>query len=137
MLTTLKFTPDQIIPVICNLCKLRTIMQTYLCRCVLCTETFPSRLVLREHQIAVHELNREYICALCGKDYSCQGGLLVHMKEFHEPTDPDEEKECPICHKVFKNILRLRAHNRKQHGGAVTCELCGKTFKNKVRYHIY
>ena len=100
-------------------------------RCSLCTETFLTPKAVQEHQILVHQLSREYICALCGKEYRSTGGLSVHMEVEHAPTDGPSE--CDVCHRMFKTQPRLRAHKRKQHSGEVTCELCGKIFKNKVR----
>ncbi len=61
-------------------------------RCFLCTETFPSNAAIREHQLAVHELRREAICALCGK-----AGLRIRIHEScwirigFRNTDPDPD----------------------------------------------
>jgi transcription elongation factor Elf1 len=80
----------------------------------------------------VHQLSRDYICALCGKDYSSAGGLSVHMAVEHGPAK--QPIKCDMCNMTFKIVARLKAHKRKQHSGVVTCEHCGKTFKNKVGY---
>lgn len=63
--------------------------------------------------------------------YTTNENYLLKLHMYRHTTE--KTLPCPICQKLVKNTVHLRAHMRNRHTSSakVTCELCQKDFKSQ------
>lgn len=108
-------------------------------RCFHCDRDFSGRTALKYHVDIVHKGQVNCLCNICGKSFSRQLGLELHMRRHND----DARLKCDICQKAFLTRQMLKEHF-VVHTGAkpFTCKYrdCGKTFgfsagrRNHYRY---
>ncbi|CRL05136.1 CLUMA_CG018007, isoform A [Clunio marinus] len=107
---------------------------TLLFCCPECQMAYPEKESLESH-LAVHKIDRRYICDICGAGLKRKEHLERH-KLGHNPERP---YVCHICLKGFKRKEHLNLH-AVIHSGHKTeiCSECGKGFyrKDHLRKHI-
>lgn len=61
-------------------------------------------------------VNARYHCGSC--EFSCadESVLKRHVRKHLALV-------CDVCNRIFKDILRLRFHTKKYHGGLITCTM--------------
>ena len=78
-----------------------------------------------------------HICDICGKSFSRDGSLKVHIKTEHEGK---RSHVCKVCDKSFTQHSHLKTHVESVHEGARThvCSVCGKSFghRSNLNQHI-
>lgn len=108
-------------------------------RCDHCAREFSGRAALKYHVNIVHKGQINCLCNICGKSFSRQLGLELHMRRHND----DVRFICDICQKAFLTRQMLKEHF-VVHTGAkpFKCKYpdCGKTFgfsagrRNHYRY---
>ena len=83
---------------------------------------------LKVHQISVHEQTKNYHCVLCEQSFSSKLGLSAHKKNVHNEIKK-ERIQCHLCNKSLSKIKLMehisKVHeNIRNH----KCEKCGKSF---------
>ena len=113
-------------------------------RCGFCDEVFLGKYSYAAHTKSIKEpcpkkveyFNQErHFCSMCGHSCRTKGGLMFHVKNFHEKSE--EELPCPFCGLKFPNSQKLTQHKRNHHDPC-SCDLCGKHFKARslLKKHI-
>ena len=139
--------------------KMVTINETKLTPCHMCCEKFSSKLKLRQHLEAVHEIvtenkcpqcsftaknkmtlswhlsehhnNEKMICNFCGAKLRSKHSLNVHIKLVHTGV----KMPCPKCAFSTRSAANLRRHFRLRHtDSGETCAFCGNVYK-RVKWH--
>lgn len=74
------------------------------------------------------EVERKYICQICGKRYKYSDALSKHKRVHNN----DKRYECPYCDMKFMIWSTRRRHVDKEHTGfsRFDCHLCDKKFFN-------
>ncbi|KAJ6639292.1 Zinc finger protein [Pseudolycoriella hygida] len=87
-------------------------------RCNVCSETFPSKLILSGHNRSVHGSDSVFQCSKCPKKYRKRGHMQNHLRS-HEDNAVQAENydfQCSECGKTFRTngnlIFHERSHNR-------------------------
>jgi hypothetical protein len=87
-----------------------------LLKCKLCPtlSPFSSSSNLRRHQQAIHEQRRDFVCAVCHKEFAQAGSLKVHVESMHEGV----RYVCPVndCDKSYRSKGGCTEHIRNMHG---------------------
>lgn len=82
----------------------------YLKICSLCGKCFFSAFGFNYHVSITHStLEGGPQCRVCGKLFTCQSKLLIHMKSHNKRGDI----KCPVCNKLFKHKHCLKGHSCK------------------------
>ena len=68
-------------------------------------------------------------CEKCGKVFSSNTKLTIHMKRDH--LNAEATHHCVPCGKHFVDLGQLKAHNYQSHGEREKCLKCEKTFLTK------
>ena len=83
-------------------------------------------------------------CTICGKFYKKESSLRIHMKLNHQEdqcgsnSKGNNNAECDICQKSFKNQLALTKHVYGVHEQArYNCDNCSKTFSTAKNLQIH
>ncbi|CAL8110770.1 unnamed protein product [Orchesella dallaii] len=109
-------------------------------KCTLCDIPFPTgRDFYYKHWTQVHKekkddnLERNYICDLCGTAFRQKNGYDKHKYYVHGDGNLKENyKKCPHCDKEFKQNITLNSHIRRYHEGALIikydCYRCEEKF---------
>ena len=128
--------------------------------CRVCGERFAKSVMRREHEKAVHRLNKleklrqEMICPVCGHQAPHRKAFSRHRLLWHK----EGESPCKDCGQLFgtrwdlkvhlkeahqrKNV-RLNANNQpkqevqQEEGEEFYCEFCGKGFSNQKQYKCH
>lgn len=86
-----------------------------------------------------HRISR-HTCSVCGKGYSSQSYLSIHLKTHETGYGTKYDFKCTACDKVFYSSENLRAHFSRTHihGQGHICDYCGKkvTSKSSLREHL-
>jgi len=72
--------------------------------CSYCPKLFTTPAALKRHVMFIHENVKPFICDCCGK-----GSKTITALNEHKLVHTDEcPFECPVCHRRFKNMARLK-----------------------------
>lgn len=103
--------------------------------CDVCGLRYISQDVVYHHKKTKHSEGSTPAVCHCGKTYSSQSNLVLHIKHFHNRKD--YEAPCKQCGKVLANASLLKEHVRIYHtaGGQnnYLCTVCGRRFHQKKR----
>ncbi|XP_069999850.1 uncharacterized protein [Penaeus vannamei] len=94
--------------------------------------TFVTSEGYNNHVASMHEGQKPYACATCGKRFTYQHSLRNHYA-LHEPPKEEREYPCPTCGKVFTHPSSLIYHRDSTHnnGRMFVCHICNASFKHK------
>ncbi|XP_058798726.1 zinc finger protein 84-like isoform X3 [Phymastichus coffea] len=97
--------------------------------CHICHRRMVSQANLDEHVFKQHEQRQDVICEQCGKTFTRQSRLKIHMRT-HLGLRPHT---CQICGKSFARRNGLRQHLLIHTGQRpYVCDICGKDFTQKT-----
>lgn len=103
--------------------------------CKACKREFHHRAHLDNHINLVHSKEKGISCNDCGKSFSTQDCLDLHM----ESHKVDKKHQCKVCNKTFTMLSTLTEHMRIHTGEKpFLCSICGRGFsqKNNLVQHI-
>ncbi|XP_061189351.1 zinc finger protein 729-like [Saccostrea echinata] len=108
--------------------------------CHVCKERFRNNKELRAHKEAKHEINRRYMCDICGKKYKRKENLKDHIFMVHKRDPTKDFVTCPTCGKALASQRSLKFHLRFAHSDAkpCVCEICGYSTKQlgNLAFHM-
>ncbi|XP_062611332.1 uncharacterized protein LOC134273174 isoform X2 [Saccostrea cucullata] len=108
--------------------------------CHVCKERFRNNRELRAHKESKHEVNRRYMCDICGKKYKRKENLKDHIFMVHKRDPAKDFVSCPTCGKALANQRSLKFHLRFAHSDAkpCVCEICGYSTKQlgNLAFHM-
>jgi uncharacterized Zn-finger protein len=108
--------------------------------CHICKERFRNNIDLRAHKEAMHDIQRKFMCDICGKKYKRKENLKDHIYMVHERDPAKDFVSCPTCGKALASQRSLRFHMRFAHTDAkpCICEICGYSTKQlgNLAFHM-
>ena len=89
-----------------------------------------NNLKIHFEAIEDHEGHKQHKCTFCGKSFSIQSSLKMHIHQNHEG---DKDHKCESCDKSFSTAQNLKNHIHTVHEGHkdYKCNSCGKSFSKK------
>jgi len=100
------------------------------CEDTSCRQTFQTEDKYEEHVAADPHKEEASVCDDCGFTSSNKPTFFCHMKYHHDKTI----KICELCSKEFEGDYRLKLHVRTFHAENKPCPLCGEMSKNIARH---
>lgn len=82
------------------------------CRCRLCDRKFSVCDELLRHE-AIHKMERNYVCKVCGRDYLIEKSLILHEQSVHSGI---KIHRCDECDNRFSFLKDLNIHKRLHTG---------------------
>ncbi|XP_031332750.1 gastrula zinc finger protein XlCGF52.1-like isoform X2 [Photinus pyralis] len=95
-------------------------------RCTQCGGRFNSNAALAQHTITVHTDIKDHICEVCGKRFSSQTAMRVHMKSHSD----ERLYPCKLCDYAGRTASAIYVHMSTHANDMCVCEVCSKTFKS-------
>ncbi|XP_046141149.1 zinc finger protein 675-like isoform X1 [Osmia bicornis bicornis] len=96
--------------------------------CHLCKRRMVTQENLNEHLIKQHENRKAVMCEECGKTFTRNSRLKVHMRVH----TGDKPYTCTICSKSFARRTAMKQHLLIHTGvRPYVCDICGKAFTQK------
>lgn len=103
----------------CDMCEKKFTTKAYLAKhkllhtdrlyaCKHCSETFPEKEQMKEHQKKKHTQPRNFLCNICGDSFQRNEYLKIHMRR-HTGEKP---YKCRFCEKGFPRSTDLKMHER-------------------------
>ncbi|XP_065364675.1 zinc finger protein 782-like [Calliphora vicina] len=129
----------------CDMCEKKFTTKAYLAKhkllhtdrlyaCKHCSETFPEKEQMKEHQKKKHAQPRNFLCNICGDSFQRNEYLKIHMRR-HTGEKP---YKCRFCEKGFPRSTDLKMHERYHIGHKPNlCNLCGKGFHRPYNLTIH
>ena len=89
---------------------------------------------IKKHKEVVHEKLKNYKCTQCGKDFSQNSALNVHLLKIH--GNGIKTIPCDFCEKLFFKRGDKTSHIRLFHKKVVSkhCEPCNRDFVHYTHY---
>ena len=114
-------------------------------KCLICSESFPSKNQLKEHITSVHDEVKQYPCSKCGKCFSRIKLLLDHIYVVHEEKKMFQCSLCDYKSKLQGNVTShtIRVHEefevREIHDGKqnLHCEICNVSFEKEINLKLH
>ncbi|XP_014100196.3 zinc finger protein 485 [Bactrocera oleae] len=114
-------------------------------RCDACDvqqESYQQLAAHRENCAATQQYPLVDLCNICGKSFYNRTATLVHSRAQHneEHSDRTNWHQCTQCHKKFKRLANLRAHEHIHSGlKEFVCDICDRKFRQKhnLEVHLY
>jgi len=88
--------------------------------------TDESKKSVNNHKPHEEQIDGDYQCTLCTKQYSSSSNLARH-KQIHRNMVEKMARECPQCGKVYFSMPAYTMH-MKTHSQGCVCNICGKSF---------
>lgn len=82
------------------------------------------------NEFASRKTTSKFPCEPCGKSFSTDVSLQIHLATGHDRQDPPFD--CPVCFKIFQDRGTLRIHYYTHVPRTFLCGRCGATYKHKV-----
>ncbi|KAF5298636.1 hypothetical protein FQR65_LT09732 [Abscondita terminalis] len=95
-------------------------------KCVDCGGRFNSNAALSQHIITVHTKIKDHVCETCGKRFSSQTSMRVHMKSHSDKR----LYPCKLCNYAGRTASAIYVHMSTHANDTCVCEFCSKTFKS-------
>lgn len=95
-------------------------------KCTLCSKSFHTGTLLREH---TSKHCRQHRCPHCPYEASHEARLKEHIL-FRHSNDAERKFKCEICDATFKAKRFLHRHVELHNGKTVKCDLCEAQFTN-------
>jgi uncharacterized Zn-finger protein len=105
--------------------------------CNLCGNSFEKKNGLTQHENTVHLNERPYSCNQCDVSFKTKGHLKQHVDFVHSEI---RLYACSKCDKAYKIKSQLETHlaSKHSHIKAHVCEICDKSFSlhSSLHYHL-
>ncbi|KAK4883131.1 hypothetical protein RN001_006450 [Aquatica leii] len=95
-------------------------------KCDQCDGRFNSNASLSQHTITVHTDIKDHICETCGKRFSSQTAMRVHIKSHSDKR----LYPCKLCNYAGRTASAIYVHMSTHANDLCVCEICSKTFKS-------
>ena len=90
--------------------------------CSQCDKVFKFNDSLKHHILSVHEKQFDFKCEFCGKDWTTQERLSIHISRIHK----QKELKCEICDKKFTGTNMFKFHKLDVHKEEIEHWICDK-----------